>query len=305
LSYYWVYDQRIAQGPIPSLNEINELAEYFDAFIVLIEPHEYPDDIDKYISKLKENNIEVLYVPTPDFHPIELFELHKIALFIDKTLHRGKKVFIHCYGGIGRSSLASLSYMIYSGLKFYDAINRIRRVVPGALDNYGQWIMGENYYYLLKIIDQKLFNELFDKLLRLEHKKYLHYSKTTQLIVELYKALYIDIDWEKLVIANINHHKDIDFNEIIRDPLINDIINDWMMAENLYTLIIRLVHILDSKMDQRVIVSDHDKIGDKLYWTLYCRIPCTQYVNEVNNVINKLNRFLDKQIYINTQLYTP
>lgn len=52
---------------------------------------------------------------------------------IDRRIHSGENVLIHCRGGLGRSGLVAAMILIERGCTPNDAIHRIREVRPGAI----------------------------------------------------------------------------------------------------------------------------------------------------------------------------
>ena len=59
-------------------------------------------------------------------------------------LARGGKVLVHCFGGCGRSGMACLRLMIEAGEEPNEALHRLRRVRPCAVETQDQmdWAMG-------------------------------------------------------------------------------------------------------------------------------------------------------------------
>jgi protein tyrosine phosphatase len=117
---YWVIPGRLLAGEIPSsstdeirLSKLNNLLDIkIDVIINLMEPIEKTfsgellvDYIPELLDLSKKRNqpilvkrfsIKDLNIPTIDF-------MQEILTFIKKCLDENKKVYVHCWGGVGRT----------------------------------------------------------------------------------------------------------------------------------------------------------------------------------------------------------
>ena len=67
--------------------------------------------------------------PVPDPGPPQTLEqLYDIHVTIDKLLSEGKKVYIHCWGGINRTGIAIGTWFMYKGLSIADAMEEFERL---------------------------------------------------------------------------------------------------------------------------------------------------------------------------------
>jgi len=307
LIYVWIIDNKLAQGPFPSYSLINDYAKIFDAFVVLVMPHEIPGGPDYYLELLSSYGLEVYYAPTPDLHPVELLVLHDISLFIDNILNkRGGKVFVHCMGGIGRSGTVTAAYLIYSGKSLLDAINTIRSKVVGAVEVFGQWRILEDYYTLCKNASKSILDTIM-KYHRafMDESSLKHVSKIIQLSIELAEALDISIQYDNLILTSFfyetlreNKNKIGLFEKYLGKPINEKIVDDaTVLLENVssgsiklnelddHVLLMYLSVILDYYRDQRVVVTDHSILGDKLVITLYCDYDCSKLIEMSEPII--------------------
>lgn len=70
------------------------------------------------------------YLPTvDDTAPSREHFLQGIA-FIDRIIHEGGKVYIHCGAGIGRAPSMAAAYLMATGLSLQDALALIKKVRP-------------------------------------------------------------------------------------------------------------------------------------------------------------------------------
>lgn len=124
-------DDNVAFSRMPTRSEIDEVAETFDAVVVLVEEFELPYSL----SEWQKRGVEVLHSPVRDFSAPALDQLLKILRWIEARVAEGKRVLIHCMGGLGRSGTVAVAWVMYSkGFPLGEALRRVRRVRPGAVE---------------------------------------------------------------------------------------------------------------------------------------------------------------------------
>lgn len=149
MRHTWIIDGALAQSPLPSFFEIDEYSRIFTAVVVLTESHEhYP----MYLEWLERRGLGVLHLPTKDFHPLDILSLLEAVVFIEEEVSRGGRVLVHCKGGVGRSSMVTVAYLLYKGSDLYNAIRHVRARVPNALEN--SWQVGrlEDFHQFLAVV---------------------------------------------------------------------------------------------------------------------------------------------------------
>ncbi|GMI40443.1 hypothetical protein TeGR_g9082 [Tetraparma gracilis] len=80
-----------------------------------------------------QHNIEQLRLPTLDTCAPKEADLRKGAEWIRqrKKEHPGKRVYVHCKGGIGRASTMTLSHLVLNGGRdVEEAVDDIKRLRP-------------------------------------------------------------------------------------------------------------------------------------------------------------------------------
>jgi len=128
-------DENVAFSRMPCGDELDEIAENFDAVVVLVEDYELPYPLDEWEKK----GVEVLHSPIPDFTAPSVEQLLEILRWIDTRVREGKKVLIHCFGGLGRSGTVATAWLMYSkGLSFREALRRVRSIRHGAVETQEQ-----------------------------------------------------------------------------------------------------------------------------------------------------------------------
>jgi protein-tyrosine phosphatase len=129
----WI-DEKLAVGPMPSEDLIEDLAKTFKAVVVLLEDWELDYDIQVW-SKF---GLQVKHLPIPDFGTPNLADLHGLIDWIKRETEDGGAVFVHCYAGIGRSGMVAAAYLLSKGYDVDTAIEHVRARVSGAIEVYEQ-----------------------------------------------------------------------------------------------------------------------------------------------------------------------
>lgn len=109
-------------------DDLNQLriAE-IDIIIPLITDDEFQHfGVDDLIEEYSENGFEVKRLPIMDQLVSSEQEMRNLITFIDEQIIAGKKIMVHCVGGLGRSGMAAASYLKYKGLSAEKAIEVIR-----------------------------------------------------------------------------------------------------------------------------------------------------------------------------------
>jgi protein-tyrosine phosphatase len=79
-----------------------------------------------------------LWLPVEDGTPPDLDQLILGAKFIDAAVEAGKKIYVHCHGGIGRAPVLCAAYLIYKGKKVEEALKMVIAARPAAGPNSSQ-----------------------------------------------------------------------------------------------------------------------------------------------------------------------
>jgi len=77
-------------------------------------------------------------------------EMNEMAHFLDDEIKAGKKVMIHCVGGLGRSGMVAASYLKFKGLNANKAIEVVRKARgPRAVESKVQ----EEFVQTIEFVD--------------------------------------------------------------------------------------------------------------------------------------------------------
>ncbi len=84
---------------------------------------EYHDDEEA----LAQENIKLLYLPTPDTYPLTIEQLAQGAKWANEYMKDGGRVLIHCEHGVGRSVLLTCATLMYDGMSARDALTLVQQ----------------------------------------------------------------------------------------------------------------------------------------------------------------------------------
>lgn len=128
-------DEGVAFSRMPTERELDEVARDFGAVVVLVEEHELPYSIEEW----GKRGVEVLHSPIEDFTAPNIEQLLEILRWVEEKVREGKKVLIHCMGGLGRSGTVATAWLMYSkGFSLREALMEVRKKRPGAVETMEQ-----------------------------------------------------------------------------------------------------------------------------------------------------------------------
>lgn len=141
---YWVVPGRLLAGEYPAIPFAVETTQArldafleagFTSYFNLTRPDELPD----YAALLKERagyyglDIECRRYQIGDFGLPSPDLMNSILYGIDETLERGRKLYVHCHGGIGRTGTTVGCYLVrhgYSGEETLRKLASLWQTVP-------------------------------------------------------------------------------------------------------------------------------------------------------------------------------
>lgn len=145
---YWVLPNKLLAGEIPSakteiakLEKLHQLLDCnIDVVINLMEAVEvnYNDEIiEDYsetlieVASKRNKNVEVFRFAIPDLSIPTDAQMIGILNKLDELIANGKKVYIHCWGGVGRTGTVIGCFLIRHGYaeanNVFDTINYLKR----------------------------------------------------------------------------------------------------------------------------------------------------------------------------------
>jgi protein-tyrosine phosphatase len=146
LESYWVEENRFLAGEYPASRDPESARRRIEAFlgagirtfIDLTQPHE----LVPYEPILKDQariyDLELTYhrFPIRDHGIPTSQHMTDILDVIDDSINNGSPVYIHCWGGVGRTGIAVACYFIRHGLSADDALLRVASLYQTRPQNY-------------------------------------------------------------------------------------------------------------------------------------------------------------------------
>ncbi|WP_297436037.1 dual specificity protein phosphatase family protein [Thermococcus sp.] len=124
-------DDNVAFSRMPMRSELDEVSKVFDAVVVLVEEYAPPYPLEEW----RKRNVEVFHSPIPDFSAPSLNQLLEILRWIEARVAEGKRVLIHCMGGLGRSGTVAVAWVMYSeDVPLREALRKVRSLRSGAVE---------------------------------------------------------------------------------------------------------------------------------------------------------------------------
>jgi protein-tyrosine phosphatase len=133
----WILDN-VAVGSWRDAADWNTLAREGIKAILNVRADEDKPDVkeanereEKYC---RDNGIEYCLLPVPDYSVAEDEQLVHGVAFIEKHVNSGRKVLVHCGGGLGRSPSFVAAYLVFKGFTWDGAVNLIKEKRRGTFE---------------------------------------------------------------------------------------------------------------------------------------------------------------------------
>ncbi len=127
---YWVSPGRLLAGPYPYIMLDRVLSMGVTHFVNLTQPRElmpYEGVLPAHVSH-ERRPIPDLGVPSPD-------QMRATLDAIDSAMNAGKTVYVHCWGGIGRTGTVIGCWLVRHGLSGPAALEELARLRAGNTDS--------------------------------------------------------------------------------------------------------------------------------------------------------------------------
>jgi len=143
---YWVLPGRFLAGEYPGAWDDERtrhrldafLQAGFNAFLDLTRPHELPPYLPLLNERARARGVDVLYqrFPIGDFGVPTPRAMRRTLDAIDAALAAGRTVYLHCWGGVGRTGTTVACYLIRHGKSGPQALQQVAewwKEVPKSL----------------------------------------------------------------------------------------------------------------------------------------------------------------------------
>ena len=132
---YWVEPGRLLAGEYPgdydeeqARKRIDSLIEAgFNTFIDLTQPNEMSPYLNILTKQAQARQVNVKHqrFPIRDFGLPSREQMRSILDTINAELHDGRKIYLHCWGGIGRTGTTVGCYMVRGGKTGEEALRQL------------------------------------------------------------------------------------------------------------------------------------------------------------------------------------
>ena len=140
-------DEKLAVSPMPSEEEVPRLAREYRLVVVLADEYELDYDLGLWY----DYDAEVIHIPVPD---LRAPPIPSVYATVERIVGFKGRVLVHCVGGRGRSGTFAAAYLMRRyGLGAREAIEAVRRVVPGAVETRAQEVFLHVYRRVLEALD--------------------------------------------------------------------------------------------------------------------------------------------------------
>ncbi len=135
-----VISEQLWIGSAPSKNDLGLLKERNGPKLALLDLTRNPEE-EAWCRQLGITYDERIPRIDDDYGPIPIPRLKLVARIIDDNISLGRKVFLHCQAGIGRSPTCATAYLVYCGTSLPEAKQMIaskRQVWMGRDADYAE-----------------------------------------------------------------------------------------------------------------------------------------------------------------------
>ena len=132
---YWVVPERFLAGEYPGEPNVESTRQRidalidagFDRFIDLTKANEIWPYLNILIDEAKIYEVEVEHhrFPIVDFGLPTPEQMNSILNMIDHNLQEGRKIYLHCWGGIGRTGTTVGCYLVRQGKTGEEALDQL------------------------------------------------------------------------------------------------------------------------------------------------------------------------------------
>ncbi len=115
-----VISEQLWIGPAPSKNQLEALKAENGPKLVVLDLTRNPTE-EKWCDELHVEYDDRIPRIEDDYAPISIPRLKLVSRIVDENISQGRKVYLHCQAGIGRSPTCAAAYLVHCGTSLSEA----------------------------------------------------------------------------------------------------------------------------------------------------------------------------------------
>jgi len=221
-----------------------------------------------------------------------MYELHQAVERIVDQVRRGRRVFIHCYAGLGRSGVVAAAYLarVY-GMEGAEAVGAVREARPGAVGAREQESVVRAYAYAVKVLGPEALGLLLERAAAAGwgscHPR--EASRAVHLAVRAGEALELGSGCLALLLSSVL--RKVCSLEV--PPGSRARCSNRKVVDAVAELVKPLAENFDKVVDLEI-----DAEADHVFLELFCTLPCPDTVEECSRRAAKLRGVLRKDVVV-------
>jgi atypical dual specificity phosphatase len=133
MSRWWIDEPVFVGSSNPTKDELEDLFQLgFRTIISLLDENEQP--LNYELDEIEKIGFDRVSIPIRDFTAPTQSQFNQFLDDVTRALEKGKVV-MHCQGGSGRTGTMGAAYWVSKGLSAKEAIEKVRKSKPNAVEN--------------------------------------------------------------------------------------------------------------------------------------------------------------------------
>ena len=130
MDFFWLIPQKIAGGSIPKefLDiELLQKKKIRHIISLILDPS-------KIQGLITNKDIKLHSIPIKDWGIPSHSQIQQFLSIVTENLTKNESIYVHCYGGCGRTGTMLAIYLVHSGYTSSDALLKVRELRPCSVE---------------------------------------------------------------------------------------------------------------------------------------------------------------------------